>query len=61
MKTMSQSKKSEWQTVNHALAYLPRADKLPHRVEGERVLLDLIPTHIRRVYIWGQVMVDCFH
>lgn len=47
------SNKSEWQTVNHALMYLSRADKLPHRVEGESALLDLIPTHCRRVLDLG--------
>ena len=45
--------KSEWQTVNHALAYLARADKLPHRTEGERTLLDQIPVHTRRVLDLG--------
>jgi tRNA (cmo5U34)-methyltransferase len=44
---------SEWQTVEHALAYLSRADKLPHRTEGERALLDQIPTHTKKVLDLG--------
>ena len=40
---------SEWQTVDHAFAYLARADKLPHRTEGEKVLLEQIPSHTSRV------------
>jgi tRNA (cmo5U34)-methyltransferase len=44
---------SEWQTIDHALAYLARADKLPHRTEGERALLDQIPLHPRRVLDLG--------
>jgi tRNA (cmo5U34)-methyltransferase len=44
---------SEWQTVDHALAYLSKADKLPHRTEAERVLLDQIPPKAKRVLDLG--------
>ena len=45
--------KSEWQTIEHALAYLARADRLPHRTEGEKALLDQIPKNTRRVLDLG--------
>ena len=48
-----QSLQSEWQKVDHVLAYLARADNLPHRTEGEKVLLDQIPLHTQRVLDLG--------
>lgn len=44
---------SEWQSVEHAFTYLARADKLPHRTEGEKVLLDQIPAHTNKVLDLG--------
>ncbi len=44
---------SEWQTKKHAFKYLSRANKLPHRSEGERVLLDQIPRGVNRVLDLG--------
>jgi tRNA (cmo5U34)-methyltransferase len=51
--TKQGTEKSEWQTIGHALAYLARADKLPHRTEGEKVLLKQIPINAKRVLDLG--------
>ncbi len=39
----------EWNSAEHALAYLARADSIPHRVEGEAALLEHLPEALRRV------------
>lgn len=44
---------NEWQSVEHALAYLAMADQVPHRVEGETALLEEIPEDAARVLDLG--------
>lgn len=44
---------NEWQSAEHASAYLGRADRVPHRSAGESVLLEEIPRHVRRVLDLG--------
>jgi len=45
--------KEEWSSVQHALAYLNVADNLPHRTEGEAVLIDHIPKDANRILDLG--------
>lgn len=44
---------SEWLSSGHALDYLARVDKIPHRTEGESVLLETVPLTARRILDLG--------
>lgn len=43
----------EWASIDHALAYLARADRIPHRTEGEAVMLDHVPLGVGRMLDLG--------
>jgi len=38
-----------WSSPEHALEYLGHADTIPHRIEGERTLLEFIPANAKRI------------
>ncbi|MGB3692938.1 MAG: class I SAM-dependent methyltransferase [Spirulinaceae cyanobacterium] len=44
---------NQWTCAGHALDYLTKADSLPHRTEGEAVLLEQIPTKVERILDLG--------
>lgn len=44
---------NEWVQTDHALAYLERADDIPHRREGEEILLNHVPLNVKRILDLG--------
>jgi SAM-dependent methyltransferase len=44
---------NEWVKADHAVHYLDRADRIPHRTEGEFTLLELLPKSVGRVLDLG--------
>jgi tRNA (cmo5U34)-methyltransferase len=44
---------NEYITAEHALSYLSKADSIPHRTEGEAVLLEIIPKEAKRILDLG--------
>jgi tRNA (cmo5U34)-methyltransferase len=44
---------NEWKEHGHAVTYLTAADKIPHRIEGEQTLIELLPREVRRVLDLG--------
>ena len=44
---------NEYRTAEHALAYLAKADGIPHRAEGEAVLLSFVPTTAKHILDLG--------
>lgn len=44
---------NQWTSAAHVLDYLRRADTIPHRTEGEAVLLEQVPKTVQRILDLG--------
>jgi SAM-dependent methyltransferase len=44
---------NRWTSAEHALSYLALADRIPHRTEGEGVLLEQVPQTVSRILDLG--------
>jgi tRNA (cmo5U34)-methyltransferase len=44
---------NQWSSADHALKYLEIADKIPHRIEGEGVVLDQVSKKAQRILDLG--------
>jgi tRNA (cmo5U34)-methyltransferase len=53
MNRFGNNSEEEWSNVEHALTYLNKADNIPHRTEGEAVLLDYVPKSAGRILDLG--------
>jgi tRNA (cmo5U34)-methyltransferase len=45
--------KNDYSSAEHALAYIAKADGIPHRVEGESTLLSFVPKSCKRILDLG--------
>jgi tRNA (cmo5U34)-methyltransferase len=44
---------NQWTSADHVLRYLAKADQIPHRTEGEGVLLEYVPKTVKRILDLG--------
>jgi tRNA (cmo5U34)-methyltransferase len=51
--TQNQTLQNQWTNAAHALGYLAYADQVPHRTEGEAVLLTQVPQDVMRILDLG--------